>query len=289
MSKHSILITGANGLLGHETCTRLASTHKVHALVHGEPSDPVPGVHYHRIDFAGPWSAEDLPEKVDAVFHLAQSSKFRDFPDSAMDVFDVNIRSTALLLDYAYRQGVKRFVYASSGGVYGAEGGTFDENAPIDVKYDLGYYLGSKLCGEILAQNYTKHMNISILRFFFLYGKRQNRSMLLPRLVDNIREGRPIYLQGQEGLALNPIHVSDAALCLEESLKLEGSQTINIAGKDIYSLKAIATMIGDLTGKKPLFEQAGGEARNLLADISLMGQYFGVPKIPLAEGLKDLL
>ncbi|MCB1562207.1 MAG: NAD(P)-dependent oxidoreductase [Alphaproteobacteria bacterium] len=289
MSKYSVLITGANGLLGHEACVRLAPTHHIHALVHGEPSDPVPGVHYHMIDFAGPWSATDLPDGIEAVFHLAQSSKFRDFPDSALDVFDVNIRSTAMLLDYAYRQGVKRFVYASSGGVYGAEGGTFDENAPIDVKYDLGYYLGSKLCGEILAQNYTKHMDVSILRFFFLYGKRQNRSMLLPRLVDNIREGRPLYLQGREGLALNPIHVSDAALCLEKSLTLEGSQTINIAGKDTYSLKAIATMIENLTGTTPLFEHTDGKARNLLADISLMGQYFGAPKIPLAEGLKDLL
>lgn len=286
--KKSVLITGANGLLGSHLTQTLANEYNVHAYIHNEPDQRIEGVRYQKLSFSEEWNSDALPEQIDFIFHLAQSSKFRDFPDSAINIFDVNIRSTALLLDYARQKKVKRFVYASSGGIYGA-GGTFDENATIDAKHDLGYYLGSKLCGELLCRNYTPFMNVSILRFFFLYGKGQKRDMLLPRLVDNVRHGKPINLQGDAGISINPIHVKDAVTYLKRMLSINESQTINVAGKDTYSLRAICDIIGKKVGKEPRYEYIDQSAKSLIADTSLLNEYFGPPTISLEEGLSDLL
>ena len=59
-----------------------------------------------------------LPSHIDGVLHLAQSHAYRDFPAGAVDMFRVNVASTASLLEYARRAGASRFYLASTGSVY---------------------------------------------------------------------------------------------------------------------------------------------------------------------------
>lgn len=284
-----ILVTGANGLLGRHAVATLRETHEVHAMVHTLPQDALDGVIYHVLDLASDWSTAALPSKIDSVFHLAQSSRFREFPELALDVFRVNVDSTARLLDYARRAGAKRFVFASSGGVYGAGAQAFTENSPIIPHGKLGYYLASKLCSEVLVQNYAQLMGVTILRFFFVYGAGQKRSMLIPRLVDNIFEGRAITLQGNDGIRINPIHVSDAVRSLQSCLELEGSHTFNVAGPDVLSLRELAELIGQAVGKAPVFNCEEVEPKHLVADIEEMQLKLVKPQVGFAEGLKELL
>ncbi|MCW2763671.1 MAG: 3-beta hydroxysteroid dehydrogenase/isomerase family protein [Marmoricola sp.] len=285
----TIVVTGANGLLGRYLLVLLAPTHDVHAIVHAMPADPVLGVTYRVIDFAGDWNFDQLPAHADAVVHLAQSAHFRDVPARALEVFQVNVASTARLLDYAWRCGVDRFLYASSGGIYGAGDHAFHENSPIVPPGALGYYLGSKVSGEVLAQSYAAFMKVMILRFFFIYGPRQNRAMLIPRLVDSIRAGRPISMQGEEGLRLNPIHVADAAAAVLAALESEDSAIYNIGGPQILSLRQLCTEIEGLTGCSANFTSAPGEARDVIGDISAMRAALHEPTIFPASGLKDML
>ena len=284
-----ILITGAHGLLGAHAVRQLMGKHEIHALVHSNPPEAVSGVSYHVIDLAGRDTFDALPAEIDVVIHLAQFARFREFPSQAADVFNVNVGSTARLLDYARRSRARAFILASSGGVYGAGNKAFKENSAIPQHGQLGYYLGSKLCAEILAQNYASLLNVSVLRFFFMYGRGQKRSMLLPRLVDNIREGLPITLQGRDGIRINPIHVSDAVHALESCLQLTGSHTFNIAGKEILSMRDIAATIGQAVGREPVFEVEPVEPRHLIANIDAMQVSLAVPKVLLAQGIGELL
>jgi UDP-glucose 4-epimerase len=64
-----------------------------------------------------------LPQKLDAVIHLAQSYRFREFPAGAMSVTNVNVVATAHLLESAARKGVQHFICASTGGVYAEQPG----------------------------------------------------------------------------------------------------------------------------------------------------------------------
>lgn len=285
----NILITGANGLLGVHAVKQLVAQHQVHALVHSAPLEPVAGVTYHVIDLSGDWSTESLPSALDAVIHLAQSSRFREFPEQAMDVFGVNVASTARLLDYARISGARHFILASSGGVYGAGDGAFKENSLIPHHGQLGYYLGSKLCAEVLAQNYSSLMNVAVLRFFFMYGEGQKRSMLVPRLIDNVMAGQPITLQGCDGIKINPIHVSDAVAALEHCLKLEGSHTFNVAGAQVLSLRDIAGIIGEAVWRTPVFKVEEVEPRHLIANIDALSESLIAPRVPFAQGILELI
>jgi len=287
--KDNILVTGANGLLGRHFLDLYNTHHNLHAIVRKSPEKPIDNVTYHIVDFSNDWDISTLPEGIDTICHFAQSDSFRDFPSKALDVFDVNVASTAKLLDYGHRNKIKNFIYASSGGVYANTKENFKENSAIAESHELGYYLGGKRCCEILSANYSSLMNVSILRFFFIYGTGQKRSMLLPRLVDNIKNGTPITLQGNEGLSINPINAKDAAQAVGKCIDREESSTFNIAGKNTYSLKKIASIIGDLVGRPPIFEYQDSPAQNIVADISAMEEQLRAPQIDLEQGLRDIL
>jgi len=287
--KKRIIVTGANGLLGRHVVSELRQHYAVHALVRAIPEHPLDGVKYHPLDLSDEWSTQDLPEAVDNIIHLAQSSHFREFPEKALDVFQVNLASTAVLLDYAFRNRVKRFIYASSGGIYVSGSVAFDENAPIMVPGQLGYYLGSKLCGEVLAQNYAQFMKVIVLRFFFMYGPGQKRSMLIPRLIDDIRAGRDIVIQGEQGIRINPIHVSDATRALFRAITLDHSATFNIAGPEVLSLREICDMIGERLNVVPKYVVMAGNPRDLIGDITAMKELLCVPQMLIADHIKDLL
>lgn len=285
-----VLVTGANGLLGRNLCQHLVvQGMDVVGIVrkHSKPLEsPNPGLI--ELDFSSNWPEDELPAKIDTIIHLAQSSKFRDFPDNALDVFKVNIESTARLLDYAKRSGVKQFIYASSGGVYGNSPQAFRENSPIPPPSQLGYYLGSKTCGEILVQSYASIFQVVVLRPFFMYGPNQNRNMLIPRLMDNISAGNPVSLQGEHGIRVNPVHVDDASKAVAACLKLNESATFNIAGPEVLSIRQISEGMAQYLGVSALFKQQEESGSDLIADISAMQEKLVSPERKLFDCFKDI-
>lgn len=287
--KTKILITGASGLLGTHAIAAMGNDYHIHAIVRSLPKVPIDGVEYCIVDFSNRWSIQELPDEIDSIIHLAQSSHYRNFPVMAPDIFNVNIESTARLLDYAYQVGVKSFIYASSGGVYGSGNRAFDEETQILQPQQLGYYLGSKLCSEILTQNYSKLMNVVILRFFFMYGPGQTRSMLIPRLIDNIQAGRPITLQGENGLRINPVHVSDSVKVIEKALGLEKSCTINVGGPEILSLRQIGNIIEKQLGTMAIYDVSAGDPQDIIGNIAYLKACLWSPQICLKDGIREIL
>jgi UDP-glucose 4-epimerase len=285
-----VLVTGANGLLGLSVCKLLVSEkYEVFGLVHREPAVKIPGVQYLLIDLETDWPTAALPKQLDTIIHLAQSEHFREFPEMAMNVFQVNIASTAKLLDYGRLVGIKRFVYASSGGVYGYGNQAFHEDEGIAAPSLLGYYLGSKLSGEVLVHSYSKVFQVNVLRFFFVYGARQKKSMLIPRLMDSILSHKPISLQGQDGIRINPVHVEDAALATRAALLSNCSALYNISGPEILTLRNIANSMGQYLNIQPDFVIQGDDvARDLIGDNSAMCQDLIVPTRKLYSHLDEV-
>lgn len=284
------LVTGAAGLLGRATVMDLAAAGvEVHAIVREGTQRFHDDVVFHEVDLARPLDAAALPEKVDAIFHLAQAREFRDFPASALPVFSINVATTAFLLDYALRAGTQSFVYASSGGVYRPDAGVaLTEDSPLQAPADLGYYLATKASSEGLVQSYSAQFATSSLRYFFIYGPGQSRSMLIPRLYDRVKAGEPISLQGEHGMRINPVHVADASAATIAAAKLEGGATVNVAGPQTVSLREIAELFGQDAGIEPLFERAEGVATDLIASTASMAGLLHAPGITLGDALADI-
>jgi UDP-glucose 4-epimerase len=284
-----ILITGINGLLGRSLANILVKDeHSVYGISHVEIKNKIKHVEYLNIDLSKNWSTNELPKEIDVIVHLAQSSKFRSFPENALDVFNVNIHSTAKLLDFASKNSISKFIFTSSGGVYKKRNEPFLETESLLMPKELGYYLGSKASGEILAQSYISEFNVVILRPFFIYGPNQNRTMLIPRIFDNISNNQPIILDGKEGLSLNPIHVSDAAKATQMAIHLNNSSIFNLGGPNILTLKKIATEMGVFLKKDPIFEITDKDPDFLIADIGEMSAKLHNPKISLLSSFEDI-
>ncbi len=286
----SALVTGAAGLLGRATVNRLADAGvDVHALVRGKEQAFRDDVQFHVADLSRPLVAKSLPRHVDTIFHLAQAREFRDFPESALPVFAINVATTAFLLDYAGRVEVSSFVYASSGGVYrNARGIPLTEESPLQDPAGLGHYLATKLSSEALVGSYSAHFDSVALRFFFIYGAGQDRSMLVPRLYDRVKNGEPLALQGDIGMRINPVHVSDAAAATIAAAGLEGPATVNIAGPESISLRGMGELFGADSGCEPVFESTAGAPADLIASTVRMSELLLPPAITLRQSLSDI-
>lgn len=288
MNKSTIIVTGATGLIGANLVAGLASQADLHCVA--RRSDPGVPATWHAMDLASNCDFSGLPKSADALVYLAQSEHFRNFPEHSLDVYQVNTVNLLRALDYARRAGVRNFVYASSGGVYGTGENRMSEEIPIPARGNLGFYLSTKLCSEIVAQNYAQYFNVVILRYFFVYGPGQRQSMLIPRLIQRVRDGQPLVLQGEDGIRTNPVHVSDAVAATRRALELDRSHTVNVGGPEVLSLREIGRLIGEAVGREPIFKTDNSSPPGHLAgDITRMRDLLVAPKVRFADGIRTLL
>jgi UDP-glucose 4-epimerase len=287
MARRICVLTGATGLIG-SALMPLLSDFEVHGIARRPRGTSE--VTWHAMDLSLPCDVGALPRHADVVVYLAQSEFFREFPEHCLDIYEVNTVNLLRFLDYARKAGVRQFIYASSGGVYGTGDGEMSEEVIIPAHGDLGFYLTTKLCSEIVAQNFTGFFAVAILRFFFVYGRGQRQSMLIPRLIMRVRDGEPIQLQGKDGICINPTHVSDAVRAIVRALDLTTSHTINIGGADVLTMREIGEAIGRALNRQPMFSVNPVQPpKHLTGDISKMCELLGPPQMTFAEGLRTML
>jgi nucleoside-diphosphate-sugar epimerase len=291
-SRPTCLVTGAGGLVGRHLVPALAAQWNVVAIARDASPAGVP-VSPHIVtlqrDLAAPDFAEGLPSRIDAVVHLAQSRRFREFPDGAADVLAVNIAATERLARYAAGAGARHFVYASSGGVYAPSSVPFTEDAPIATPAQAGWYQASKLASEALVHAYRDLLVPVVLRPFFIYGAGQQRHMLIPRLCDTVKRGDAVQLAGDEGMHVSPTHAADAARCIVQSLTLTAPATINVRGPDTLSLRRICELLGAALGIAPRFTCSDTPGPDYVADATRMDALLGAAQCRFAAHLHTIL
>lgn len=282
-----ILISGASGFIGSNLTHYLAPRHDVYCLTWGEePVSGSPRKTRFEVDISQAIVDPSLPSTLDAVIHLAQSLHYREFPDEASDIFDVNVRGTFNLLEYARNVGAKRFILASTGSVYGYSHKKITETATL---MPASFYARSKVAAEILARGYEDLFHAIVLRFFFVYGPGQSR-MLIPNLINKVEAGETVLIDGDPGIRINPIYIQDVCEAIEKALFLGGSETINICGDDVVSLTELAGNIGVICGKDVLIEHTGlGEKADLVGDNTRMKDVLNIENLTsLHDGLNAM-
>ena len=281
-----ILVTGGTGFIGGYLLETLGDAHELFVVAR----TPVPardsGVEWIEHDLSTPLEPAKLPERVDAIVHLAQSARYRDFPGGAEDVFAVNVHSTFALLEYARAARAERFVLASTGGLYEHSYERLVESDPIEP---LNFYLTSKHVAELLLGNYKHLFRTVVFRFFFVYGPGQG-PMLVPTLLGRLRRGETVEIEGKPGLRINPIHVRDAVRVFEPAFALEGSDVFNVAGDEVVSMTELVQLLAQVNSLQPsVAYRESIHSGDLIGDNARMKAVLGVrPEIRLAEGLAAL-
>ena len=277
----TILLTGGTGFLGAALLEPLAARDEVVAVHRPTATPPtVEGVRWIAQDLAAPLVA-GLPDHVDAAVHLAQSRRYREFPDAALDIFDLNMGAAVRLLDYARRSGARKFVLASSGAVYAPRSEPLREE---DALSPANLYATCKMGAEYTAPHFGDYFDIAMLRYFFIYGPGQ-RDMFIPGIVNRVLSDLPVSLSSEVGIRVNPVFVDDAVAATLAALDRCGVAAYNVAGPDVVSLREMAEIVGALVGKAPTFV-AGEGAQDFVADINRMSTALVRPQIGMREGLQ---
>jgi UDP-glucose 4-epimerase len=280
-----VLLTGASGFIGGYLAPALvAGGHDVHALVrHPGAYDAPAGVTSVEADL-GELDPDALPS-VDAVAHFAQANV--PFPDEAGTLYAVNTASTLALLEHARTCGAQRFLYASSASVYGFGDRPFAETDPVSAH---DFYATTKINSEQLVGTYGGFFGSSVFRLVAPYGPGQTGRMI-PGVIERVRDGRPVTLNGGGRPRMNPIYVGDAVRAAVAALELEGNHVVNVAGEEVVGIDRIAELAGEALGRQPVFEQGDADAPgDVVADTSRFNELFELrDPVGLAEGIRRMV
>jgi UDP-glucose 4-epimerase len=276
-----VLVTGGGGFLASALLPRLVASHEVLAT-HKPDSAPtaVEGVEWLPMDLSLPLT-DALPPAIDAVVHLAQSRRYREFPEGAVDMYEINAAATVRLLDYTRRAGGRTFTYASSGSVYARSSDPVSES---DEPGPPEFYATTKLAGERVVEQFRGVLLAHAARPFFIYGPNQPM-MMIRGLVTRVKEHQDVTLAGPDGIHINPIFVDDAADAVIATLDLEQSHTLNLAGPDVVSVREIAELAGGLLNETPSFS-VGDPELDMVASIARQSEVLGPPRVGFEEGLR---
>jgi UDP-glucose 4-epimerase len=262
-----ILVTGASGFIGRNLLTALTMRgegNSVFAVVRSVPKETIPNVQWIKADLCSEGWINCLPnEYFDTVIHLAQSKHYREFPGQFNDIFKINVQATAELAEWAFRNRVNRFIFASTGNVYGFQEIDHREEDPCEPATMYG---ASKLSAEILLKPFSEFMDIIILRLFGVYGPGQIGAML-PGIIQQFNDNKEIILAGKVGVRFNPIFVDD---CSEVIYKLtkETSNTrfevLNVSGWEIVDLWQVSMLLEKFSGKSARIKITTDEPKQLV-------------------------
>jgi dTDP-glucose 4,6-dehydratase len=156
---------------------------------------------------------------VEAIVNFAAESHVDRSILSAQPFLDTNVGGTLRLLEAARAAGVRRFVQVSTDEVYGTLGptGAFEETTPIAPRSP---YSASKAAADhfVLAFHHTYGMDVVITRCSNNYGPFQFPEKLIPLMILNAFEGKPLPVYG-DGLQVRDwIHVDDHCAAVDAVL-----------------------------------------------------------------------
>lgn len=232
---------------------------------------------------------DGLVRGVDGIVHLAGEPGVRRSCGGALRRYlERNVVSTERLLEAAWRNGVPRFVYASSSSVYGSDRGhPVDEEHPRRPTSPYGL---SKVAAEELIQLYGRERGVpgTILRYFTVYGPRQRPEMALSRFIFSALRARPVDVYGDGEQARDMTYVSDAVAATVAALDASPG-VYNVGGGARATVNALLDAVSRVTESpvEPRYGPAAeGDMRSTWADSRKAARSLGYrPRTGLEEGI----
>lgn len=217
-----------------------------------------PGFDFHRMDIQDRDALDDLfraEAGLDAVVNLAARAGVRQSVEDPWIYFETNATGTLNLLDCCVRNGTRKFVLASTSSLYGSDNPRpYCETANTDRP--LSPYAASKKAAEAVAYtfHYLHGVDVTVLRYFTVYGPAGRPDMSLFRFVQWISEGRPVKVFGDGRQERDFTYIDDVARGTIAALAPLGYEIINLGSDEpIVLLDAIA-QVEKHTGRSAIIQ-----------------------------------
>ncbi|RJP73424.1 MAG: dTDP-glucose 4,6-dehydratase [Candidatus Zixiibacteriota bacterium] len=304
----NLLVTGGAGFIGSNFIHYILREHPEVSLVNvdaltycgnlenlsGVEKDPRYRFVKADIADAGTMAEVFAGASFDAVLNFAAETHV-DRSITGPSVFlRTNVAGTQILLDLALKYGVPRFVQVSTDEVYGSlpETGAFTETTPLAPNSP---YSASKASADLLVRAYvhTYGMDAVVTRCSNNYGPWQFPEKLIPLMITNALEDKPLPVYG-DGLNVRDwLHVEDHCravwLALEKGVK---GEVYNVGGANEWHNLALVKELLAILGKPEslitFVKDRPGHDRRYAIDASRIRRELGWrPTYDFASGLRQ--
>ena len=247
--------------------------------------------HFKRLDITSFDALRELFQQYtfDAVMNLAARAGVRTSVKNPWIYIETNIIGTLNILELCKEFEIKKLLLASTSSVYGENKIPFSEDSRTD--FQLSPYAASKKGTESLA--YTYHylcgLDITIPRYFTVYGPAGRPDMSIFKFIHHIAEGLPIPVYGDGTQERDFTYVDDIARGSIAALKPVGFEVINLGSDRPVKLNYVIRLIEQFLGKKALIEFQPCHPADISAtwaDISKAKELLGwYPEAKIEDGI----
>lgn len=272
LSGASILVTGATGLIGGCLVETLMmnpnKNYQVYASGRNEERARLrfkdfaddAAFHFVRYDVMQPLQSDI---RFDYIVHAASNASPNFFAKSPVEVIKSNIDGVAHLMDYGLNHGMKRFLYVSSGEVYGEGDGrvfTEDYSGYVDSAKPRSCYPSSKRAAETLCVSYAAEYgaDVVIARPCHTYGPHftEQDNRVYAQFIRNVLHGEDIVMKSTGEQFRSWCYVVDCvSALLHILLKGTNGEAYNIAdAKSNISIRELAETIAEIGGRKVIVD-----------------------------------
>ncbi|RLD04666.1 MAG: nucleotide sugar epimerase [Chloroflexota bacterium] len=232
-----------------------------------------------------------IEPKFDAVINLAARAGVRASVEDPWVYVDTNMTGTLNLLELCQRNDIPKFILASTSSIYG-------NNAPLptpeaaDSARPLQAYAASKKGAEAMAHayHYLYDIDVSVVRYFTVYGPAGRPDMVMFRFNKWIKEGVTLRLNGNGEQSRGFTFVDDIARGTIAALKPVGYEIINLGGHEVVTINELIAILERLIGRKAEVEHypfhkadAMANQANIEKARNLLGWE---PQVSLEEGIR---
>ncbi len=254
-----------------------------------------PGFEFHQLDISDRESFDPQSsishQQFSAVINLAARAGVRQAVTNPWVYVDTNMTGTLNLLDFCHRAGIRKFILASTSSVYGADAPL---PTPEEASSDrpLQPYAASKKGAEALchAYHHLYGIDVTVFRYFTVYGPAGRPDMSMFRFIQWITEGRALKLTGDGNQARGFTYVDDIARGTILGLKPLGFEVINLGGHECVKMVDMIRMLEEVIGQKAHIEHLPANPADMWAnwaDVEKAGRLLDwEPRISLREGME---
>src|SRR5690606_25501992 len=193
---------------------------------------------------------------LDAVINLAARAGVRPSMLDPWIYYETNVTGTLNVLELGRQVGIRKYVLASSSSVYGDSSQIpYREDQPVNRP--VSPYAASKQASETLAYSYhhLHGLDISLLRYFTVYGPAGRPDVSVFRFVRAIAEQTPLTLWGDGEQRRDFTYIDDIARGTILALKPVGYEIFNLGSDQPYRLNEMLDILSRLLNQRPLIER----------------------------------
>ena len=232
--------------------------------------------------------------KFDAVINLAARAGVRFSVENPWAFLESNVMGTLNMLELCRQSGCQKFLLASTSSIYGANP-PYPTPETASSSEPLQPYAASKKGAEVLAHSYhyLYGIDVSVVRYFTVYGPAGRPDLAMFRFVQWICEERPVLVNGDGTQSRGFTFVYDIARGTIAALKPLGYEIINLGGHETITINGLIELTEELAGKQASVEYGPPNLADMYqnwADVSKARQLLDwQPQYNLREGLWKLI